>query len=117
MPGGFLRASVCRSVNSHAFGRVWRLVNLRTEECFLVVKFLIEEMKEDGTAQIEQKNKFSVGDSIEIMKPDGRNIPVKVLKMTDEEGNLLESCPHPRQRIYLTLSEMPEQFDLLRCRK
>ena len=44
MPGGFLRASVCRSVNSHTFGRVWRLVNLRTEECFLVVKFLIEEM-------------------------------------------------------------------------
>ena len=44
MPGGFLRASVCCSVNSHAFGRVWRLVNLRTEECFLVVKFLIEEM-------------------------------------------------------------------------
>ena len=44
MPGGFLRASVCRSVNSHAFGRVWRLVNLRTETCFLVVKFLIEEM-------------------------------------------------------------------------
>lgn len=78
---------------------------------------IVEEMKEDGTAQIEQKNKFSVGDSIEIMKPDGRNIPVKVLKMTDEEGNLLESCPHPRQRIYLTLSEMPEQFDLLRCRK
>ena len=78
---------------------------------------IVEEMKEDGTAQIEQKNKFSVGDSIEIMKPDGRNIPAKVLKMTDEEGNLLESCPHPRQRIYLTLSEMPEQFDLLRCRK
>ncbi len=78
---------------------------------------IVEEMKEDGTAQIEQKNKFSVGDSIEIMKPDGRNIPTKVLKMADEEGNLLESCPHPRQRIYLTLSEMPEQFDLLRCRK
>ena len=78
---------------------------------------IVEAMKEDGTAQIEQKNKFSVGDSIEIMKPDGRNIPAKVLKMTDEEGNLLESCPHPRQMIYLTLSEMPEQFDLLRCRK
>ena len=84
------------------------------EYVYLVI---VEEMKEDGTAQIEQKNKFSVGDSIEIMKPDGRNIPAKVLKMTDEEGNLLESCPHPRQRIYLTLSEMPEQFDLLRCRK
>ncbi len=39
MPGGFLRASMCRSVNSHAFGRAWRLGNLGTEESFLVVIF------------------------------------------------------------------------------
>ncbi len=33
---------------------------------------LVEEVSKDGLARIEQKNKFCVGDYIEIMKPDGR---------------------------------------------
>ena len=37
-------------------------------------------------ARIEQRNKFCVGDSIEIMKPDGTNVPVQVLAMYDEQG-------------------------------
>lgn len=78
---------------------------------------IVEETREDGMVQIEQKNKFSVGDIIEIMKPDGRNIPVEVQQMTDEEGNAMESCPHPQQRIYLTLSEVPDKYDILRCKK
>ena len=35
-----------------------------------------------GRAYIEQRNKFCVGDDIEIMKPDGSNIPAKVLHMS-----------------------------------
>lgn len=68
-------------------------------------------------ARIEQRNKFSVGDDIEIMKPCGENISVKVLAMYDEEGNPLESCPHPKQRIDVRLSEVPEIGDILRVEK
>lgn len=65
-------------------------------------------------ACIRQKNKFAMGDSIEIMKPDGVNIPVTVEAMYDEEGEAVESCPHPGQVIWLRLSETPEQYDILR---
>ena len=41
---------------------------------------IIGERREDGLYQIEQRNKFSVGEAIEIMKPDGRNITVTVRK-------------------------------------
>jgi len=72
----------------------------------------------DGSAlaRIEQRNKFSVGDAIEIMKPDGANIPVVVEAMYNEEGEAIESCPHPRQAIWLKLSVLPKPHDLLRMR-
>ncbi len=68
-------------------------------------------------ARIEQRNKFCVGDAIEIMKPDGENIPVQVLAMYDENGNPVESCPHPGQAIDVRLSEPPAVGDILRAQK
>lgn len=65
-------------------------------------------------ARFEQRNKFSVGDSIEIMKPDGRNIPVKVLAMYNEDGESVESCPHSKQMIDVKLSITPAVYDILR---
>ena len=75
---------------------------------------IIEAIDDRRLARIEQKNKFCVGDRIEIMKPDRRNVQTQVLDMFDEEGNHVESCPHSKQVIYLKLSEMPEVYDLLR---
>lgn len=65
-------------------------------------------------ARIEQRNKFCVGDSIEIMKPDGTNIPVEVLAMYNEDGKPVESCPHSKQIIDVALSQIPERYDILR---
>ncbi len=75
---------------------------------------IIEEVREDGVVRIEQRNKFCVGDGIEIMKPSGDNVLVTVEGMYDESMNPVESCPHSKQLIYLKLSEVPEQYDLLR---
>lgn len=71
---------------------------------------------EEGLYRIEQRNKFSVGESIEVMKPDGRNIKTFVKKIMDEEGNSMESAPHPKQLLYIDLGEPLEKFDIL-CRK
>lgn len=68
-------------------------------------------------ARIEQRNKFCVGDDIEIMKPNGENIPVKVLAMYDEEGKEVESCPHPKQIIEVALPVKAEVGDILRKEK
>ena len=65
-------------------------------------------------ARIGQRNKFCVGDRIEIMKPDGRNVPVEVLAMYNEAGEYVESCPHSKQVIDVALSVVPERFDILR---
>lgn len=75
---------------------------------------IIEEVREDGLVRIEQRNKFCVGDTIEIMKPNGDNVLVNVEGMYDADMNPVESCPHSKQLIYLKLSQTPDQYDLLR---
>ena len=75
---------------------------------------IAEEVREDGLVRIEQRNKFCVGDTIEIMKPNGENVPVTVEGMYDGDMNPVESCPHSKQLIYLQLSTVPNQYDLLR---
>lgn len=68
----------------------------------------------NGMYKIEQKNKFLVGDEVEIMKPDGRNIITKVLNITDEEGNSMESAPHPKQILYVDFGMKLDRYDIIR---
>lgn len=70
--------------------------------------------EKDGLVRIEQRNKFSVGEQIEIMKPDGENIQVTVARITDEDGEEQESAPHPKQALYVGLSGKAEKYDILR---
>jgi putative protease len=67
-----------------------------------------------GSARFTQKNKFSVGDHIEIMKPSGENIPVTVLCLADEAGIPVPDAPHPLQTLHATLSVPPAPGDILR---
>ena len=75
---------------------------------------IVGEMNEEGMYRIEQRNKFSVGEEIEVMKPDGRNIVVTVRRIVDEEGNEMESAPHPKQVLYIDLGQPLEMHDILR---
>lgn len=75
---------------------------------------IVGEHNEEGLYQIEQRNKFSVGEQIEVMKPDGRNIPVTVKRIVDEDGNEMESAPHPKQVLYIDLGQELEMYDILR---
>jgi len=81
---------------------------------------IIEEVQ-DSRARITQRNKFCVGDVIEVMKPDGANVAAKVRAMYDGDGAAVESAPHAKQTIWLELTDAatgesvtPEAFDLLR---
>ncbi|MCI8370862.1 MAG: U32 family peptidase [Lachnospiraceae bacterium] len=69
---------------------------------------------EDGMCALEQRNKFSVGEEIEIMKRDGSNIKACVQSITDEKGNAMDSAPHPQQKLWVAFSEVPERYDILR---
>ena len=79
---------------------------------------IVGEVREDGKCCLEQRNKFSVGEEIEIMKPDGQNVLVTVESIEDEDGVSMESAPHPKQVLYVGLSGgQAEVYDLLRRRE
>lgn len=75
---------------------------------------IIRGQNEAGLYELEQRNKFLVGEQIEVMKPTGENIIVEVKKITGEDGAEMESCPHPKQKIFVDLGIELEKFDLLR---
>ena len=75
---------------------------------------IVGEQNEEGLYRVEQRNKFSVGESIEVMKPDGANITVTVQRIVDEEANDMESAPHPKQVLYIDLGQPLAMYDILR---
>ena len=68
----------------------------------------------DGLCRIEQRNKFSVGEIIEIMKPNGENVEAKVERILNEEGEEQESAPHSKQVLYVALDQKADKYDILR---
>lgn len=75
---------------------------------------IIQDIDEKGYHKIYQRNKFCIGDEIEIMVPDGSNIILPVLDMEDENRDHVESAPHPKQEIWIKFSGRLEPGWLLR---
>ena len=76
----------------------------------------IQEINEKGQFKIQQKNKFSVGETIELMKPDGSNILCTVKGIYNEDGQAQESAPHSKQILWIELNEQIQlqKHDILR---
>ena len=75
---------------------------------------IVGPRNEEGLYRIEQRNKFSVGEMIEVMKPNGDNVQVTVKRLIDEKGQEMESCPHPQQVFYVDLGIEVDEYDILR---
>lgn len=70
-----------------------------------------------GLTIVEQRNKFSVGEDIEVFGPRTEYTDEIVREMYDEDNNPIESAPHPQQIIKIKLSKAyPENF-ILRKKK
>ncbi|MCL2864002.1 MAG: U32 family peptidase [Lachnospiraceae bacterium] len=79
-----------------------------------IVEEYLEAGEYAGFIFLEQRNKFSVGETIEIMKPDGQNIKTKVQGIINEAGEEQESCPHSKQKLFVKLDQAAVQYDILR---
>ena len=75
---------------------------------------IVGDMNEEGLYRIEQRNKFSLGEEIEVMKPDGRNIAAVVSRIKAEDGTERDSAPHPKEILYIDLGVQLDKYDILR---
>ncbi|WP_306530746.1 peptidase U32 family protein [Anaerotignum lactatifermentans] len=68
----------------------------------------------EGYAWIEQRNKFSVGEEIEVMPAKGPSFSMTVTEIYNEAGESVESAPHPQEKLRVQFSQPVQPFDMLR---
>lgn len=73
--------------------------------------------KDKNLYEIEQRNKFYVGDDLELLIPRKESKNFKITKMYDEKGNEVTSTPHPKQRLFVETNGVElNEFELIRKR-
>lgn len=96
--------------NTYVQGAIYCATVEKTAE-----KITVKDGEVEGNlAFFEQKNKFSVGEELEILKPGKETVKAKVLALYNEEGEAVESCPHSRQKLWMLLSEPACEGEILR---
>lgn len=71
----------------------------------------------EGFIWVEQRNRFCVGDRLEVLTPGKLNVNFLVDSMEDEWGNSVDSAPHAQQLLKIYTDVKVESGDLLRLRK
>lgn len=73
-----------------------------------------EEADENGYTTVEQRNKFSVGDTVEIFGPRTPFYEEEITEILTEEGESVESAPHPQQILKIKFKRNPGKDFILR---
>lgn len=81
------------------------------------IGMVVDYITDRGLAVIEQRNHFKVGDNIEIMRPGESHIDYEVKSILDEEGESIDSAPHPQQIVYIPIEIPLSKYSLLRRAK
>ncbi len=71
---------------------------------------------QNGMALIRQKNKFAVGDELEVLSPDREDFTLRVTSLTTEEGEAVADAPHSQQLLFLPCETPLGPMDILRKR-
>ena len=75
---------------------------------------VVEECDKEGNALLTQRNKFSAGDELELLRSEGAPLPFIAAGMMDEEGNELSSAPHAMMKLRIRLPQPAEPLSILR---
>lgn len=92
-----------------------QLYNMRNEEPTQeFIGLVIDYDKESLMATIEQRNKFVVGDEVEILSPRFDPLKFKVEDILDKDGQSLDAARHPKEHVQILIPFMVEPYDMLR---
>lgn len=70
--------------------------------------------REDGLVLVEQRNKFSVGDTLDILSPNLPSSQFVVEEILNEEFISQPAAPHPQQKVFIRCPYALSKGDLLR---
>lgn len=81
-----------------------------------IVAIIREYDAATGTALVEQRNHFKLGDTVELMRRRMQDESLVITAITDLEGNSRETAPHPQELIRIPMPTPVEPMDILRKR-
>lgn len=79
---------------------------------------LVLEDAKDGYVKIEQRNRFKVGDTLEVLSPDENfNKKIKVTEIKNLKGELIDDAKKVQEVLYLRTELDLKEGDILRAEK
>ena len=75
---------------------------------------IVEGVTADGRAVMTQRNKFAVGDELELVTNDGVPVAFRAQELRDGTGALIGSVPHPLMRFTMPLPKAAAPLSLVR---
>jgi putative protease len=81
---------------------------------YAFVGMVLDYDSNTGLATIEQRNRMFVGDEIEIIGPHRQLFSQNIEKMWNDEGDEIQTAPHPQQIITMKMIKPVEKYDILR---
>lgn len=76
-----------------------------------------EKSIDDSTSIISQRNKFYVGDTLDVLPPSGIPFLTKCLSLENKDGIMVESAPHPTERLTMKSDHVIPQSSVIRKKK
>lgn len=93
--------------NSHVYTN-----NSYEKEVTFVGKVL--EDTTEALTLVEQRNKFSIGDTVYLLTPKGEPVEFTVSEIQDEEGAAMESANHPQQKVKIKMPRAGQGMMLMK---
>ena len=78
---------------------------------------VVEDCDGDGNARLTQRNKFSVGDELELLTPEAEPLAFTVENLFDAEGESIPDARHPMMEVHLKLPVVAPRLSILRKRR
>lgn len=103
-PGFYFGREQALQTPSHSYVREWEF--LGTVDSW-----------HHGQADCTQRSKFTLGDTIEALQPDGTVVEWKPAWITDEMGQNIDATPHPMMKYTIPCAQELMPYSLLRMRK
>lgn len=75
---------------------------------------IVESCNEDGEAMLIQRNKFCVGDTVELVTPDNKPVCFTVTDLRNGENEIIAAAPHPMMELRMKLPVKCGRLSLLR---
>ena len=103
-PGFYFGKEKALQTPSHTYVRDWDFIGT-------------VDSWEDGVAHCTQRSKFCLGDSLEILQPDGSVVPVTPEWIKNAEGEAVDATPHPMMQYTIPCATPLMPYSLLRMQK